>query len=168
MLSHSIEIPCRNPHNWLTKKVIILSWVRSILLAFAYFMVSNVVTLESVQSIAYALSLPNVSFSLETFGEITAALPLVGFCLFFIFFCGSLSWLCFCWQFDDGDFCCGTCSTWLGFHLFCCIGFRRALHFVLSCKCEPLGNARHDIAHQLLRQCLWLIWTMQLRHHVGW
>ncbi len=49
-------------------------------------MVSNAVTLESVQSIAYALSLSNVSFSLETFVEIAAALPLVCIC----FFCNSV------------------------------------------------------------------------------
>jgi hypothetical protein len=45
-------------------------------------MVSNVVTLESVQSIVYALSLPNVSFSLETFIEITMVLLLVSFWFF--------------------------------------------------------------------------------------
>jgi hypothetical protein len=50
-------------------------------------MVSNVVTLESVQSIEYALNLPNVSFSPETFVEIAAALTLVYVCFFcnFIF-----------------------------------------------------------------------------------
>ncbi len=48
-------------------------------------MVSNVVTLEPVQSIAYALSLRNVRFSPEPFVEITAVLPLVGFCFFFNF-----------------------------------------------------------------------------------
>jgi hypothetical protein len=41
--------------------------------------------LESVQSIFYALSLPNVSFSPVTFIEIAAALPLVGFSFYFIF-----------------------------------------------------------------------------------
>jgi hypothetical protein len=45
-------------------------------------MVPNVETLESVKPIAYALSLPNVSFSLETFVEIAVALPLVCICFF--------------------------------------------------------------------------------------
>jgi hypothetical protein len=44
-------------------------------------MVSNVLTLESVQLIAYALSLPIVSFSLETLVDIAAVLPLV--CIYF-------------------------------------------------------------------------------------
>ncbi len=48
-------------------------------------MVSNVVTLESVQSIVYALSLPNISFSSKFIVEIAVALPLVGFCFFFNF-----------------------------------------------------------------------------------
>jgi hypothetical protein len=42
-------------------------------------MVSNIVPLESVQSIVYALSLPNVSLWPETFVEIAAVLSLVGF-----------------------------------------------------------------------------------------
>ncbi len=74
----------------------------------------------------------------------------------------------FCWWLDDGDFCCSTCGSQLGFWLFHLIGFMRALHFVLSRKCEPLGNARHNIAHRLRRQHLWLLWTMGLWHHVGW
>ncbi len=53
-------------------------------------MVSNVETLESVQSIAYALSLSNVSFSPETFVEISAALSLVGF-IFHLQLCYSSS-----------------------------------------------------------------------------
>jgi hypothetical protein len=48
-------------------------------------MVSTVLTLESVQSIVHVLSLPDVSFYPETLVEITAALPLVGFCFFFNF-----------------------------------------------------------------------------------
>jgi hypothetical protein len=43
-------------------------------------MLSKVVSLESDQSIAYALSLPNVSFSRETFVEIAAVLPLICVC----------------------------------------------------------------------------------------
>ncbi len=49
-------------------------------------MVSNVVTLESVQSIVYVLSLSNDSFSPETFVEIAAALSLACIC----FFCNFL------------------------------------------------------------------------------
>ncbi len=48
-------------------------------------MVSNAVTLESVRSIVYALSLPNISFSPETFVELAAALLLVCFSFFCIF-----------------------------------------------------------------------------------
>ncbi len=42
------------------------------------------------------------------------------------------------------------------------------LLFVLFRKRKPLGNARHNIACQLQRQCLWLVWTMELWHCVGW
>jgi hypothetical protein len=68
-------------------------------------MVSNVVTLESVQSIAYALSLSHISFSLETFVEIAAALPLVCIC----FFCNfGFVVVSFCVGFVD-DFTTETC-----------------------------------------------------------
>ncbi len=82
-------------------------------------------------------------------------------------FCSCFSWLHFHWQLDNEDVCCSTCGDQLDFCLFCWIGVRRALHFVLSHKRKPTGNARHDIAHQLQRRCLWLVWTMQLWHHVG-
>ncbi len=61
-------------------------------------MVSNVVTLESVQSIAYVLSLSSISFSLETFVEIAAALPLVCACFFCNFVFVAVS---FCIGFVD-------------------------------------------------------------------
>jgi hypothetical protein len=61
-------------------------------------MVSNLVTLESIQSIAYVLSLPNVSFSPKTFAEIAVVLPLVGFCFFCNFVIVAVS---FCIVFID-------------------------------------------------------------------
>ncbi len=52
--------------------------------------------LESVQSIAYALSLP-ISFSPEIFTEIAAALPLVCVCFFCnFFFCSGFILRRFC------------------------------------------------------------------------
>jgi hypothetical protein len=61
-------------------------------------MVSNVVTLESVQSIAYVLSLPNVCFLPETFVELAAVLPLVCVCFFCNFIFVAVS---FCVVFVD-------------------------------------------------------------------
>ncbi len=54
--------------------------------------------LESVQSIVYALSLSNISFSPETFVEIAAALPLVCVCFFCSFVFVAVS---FCVSFVD-------------------------------------------------------------------
>ncbi len=93
-----------------------------------------------------------------------------GLCLFLLqlCFCSGFILHRFCWWLHGGDFCCGTCSAQLGFCLFHQIGVMRALHFVLSCKREPLGNARHNIACQLQKRCLWLISMMELWHYVGW
>ncbi len=83
-------------------------------------------------------------------------------------FCSSFNLHWFCWWLDDGAFCCGTCSAWLGSCLFHWIGVMRTLHLVLSCKCKPLGNARHNIARRLQRQHLWLVGMMEHRHYIGW
>ncbi len=106
-------------------------------------MVPNVITLESVKSIAYVLSLPNVSFSPETFVEIAVALHLVGFCFFcnFVFVVVS-----FCIVFADDLMMETFVAAPAALCLFQWIGAMRALHFVLSCEYELLGDARHDIA----------------------
>ncbi len=111
-------------------------------------MVSNIVTLESVQSIAYALSLSRISFSPKTFIEIAAALPLVCICFFCNFVFVAVS---FCVGFVDDlmtePFVVAPAALNWVFCLFHQIGVMRALHLVLSRKRKPLGIARHNIAH---------------------
>jgi hypothetical protein len=86
---------CHQPYQSTQQKYFNINWFEltcqksnhtclffSVWLDFGYFMVSNVVTLESVQSIVTVLSLHNISFSPENFVEISVALPLVCFCFF--------------------------------------------------------------------------------------
>ncbi len=131
--------------NWFAKKGIILSWVCFILLAFWYFLVSNFITLESVQTIAYALILSNVSFSPETFIEIAAALPLVSVC----FLCNfAFILVLFCVGFDDD----------LTTELF--VMKSAALDWVLSFS--------SDWSYESVALGAFLVGMMELPHYVRW
>jgi hypothetical protein len=106
-------------------------------------MVSNVVTQESVQSIAYALSfLSSISFSLETFVEIAAVLPLVCICFFCNFVFVAIS---FCVSFVDD-------LTTEPFVVVPAVLDWVFVFFIGSELGDPLGNTRHNIAQQLQRK----------------
>ncbi len=74
-------------------------------------------------------------------------LPLVGFCFFcnFVFVAVSFN-IVFVYDLTTETFVVAPAALDWVLVFFHQIGVMRALHFVISRKCKPLGNARQDIA----------------------